>query len=216
MTSFIDISVSLSSKTPTWPGSPKMELQWLKQISSGDICNNAYLTSDIHTGTHVDAPLHFVEAGKSVEQLSLDTLVGPAIVVDLNDCQRITADDFVKLQLPSHTSRILLRTRNSTLWSQHVQTFQPDFVALTVDAAQWIVDQKIQLVGIDYLSIQRFHDGPEVHQILLKAGVIIVESLNLSQVPPGSYELICLPLKVLGAEGAPARAILRPLKKEQR
>lgn len=209
--SLIDISVGLESDITTWPGTPGFSLEWFKRIENGDGCNNSRLDSDTHVGTHVDAPLHFVQEGKTVEQLPLDVLVGPAWVAYMPDVQAVTAADLSALRLPGKVERLLLRTRNSGLWAAGEANFQPEFVALTEDAAHWIVGKQIRLVGIDYLSVQRYKDGPSVHKILLGAEVVIVEGLNLAHVEPGQYELICLPIKILGAEGAPARAVLFPL-----
>ncbi len=209
--SFIDISVGLGPDFPRWPGSPGFSLEWFKRLENGDGCNNSRLHSDVHIGTHVDAPLHFIRDGKTVEQLPLDILIGPAWVAYLSDVTAVTAADLSALSLPDGTERLLLRTGNSTQWAVGERDFKPDFVALTEDAAHWVVEQGIRLLGVDYLSVQRYQDGPAVHQILLEAEVVIVEGLNLSHVEPGQYELICLPVKIVGAEGAPARAVLRPL-----
>jgi arylformamidase len=158
----------------------------------------------------VDAPLHFVEGGASVEQLSLDTLVGPSLVVGFGpDVDAITPAHLEALALPSRTERLLLKTRNSVLWDDPTHPFSSEYVALTSEAATWLVGRGVRLVGIDYLSIQRFEDAePLTHRVLLEAGVIIVEGLNLSQVEPGPYHLACLPLKLVGSDGAPARAVL--------
>ncbi|MBE9507205.1 MAG: cyclase family protein [Chloroflexi bacterium] len=209
-TNYIDISVALHPDIPRWPGTPGFRLEWFKRLEAGDGCNNSRLDIDVHVGTHVDAPLHFVRKGKTVEQLALDVLIGPAQVVYLPDVTSVTAAVLSALTLPSDTTRLLLRTRNSAWWATGVQAFQPDFVALTEDAARWVVEHKIHLIGVDYLSVQRYQDGPAVHQILLGAEVVVVEGLNLAGVEPGQYELICLPLKIVGAEGAPARAVLVP------
>ncbi len=207
----IDISVALHPGIPRWPGTPEFCLEWFKRIEAGDGCNNSRLDSDMHVGTHIDAPLHFVPGGKTVEQLELDVLIGPAWVAYLPDLLTVTAADLSALALPDKTERLLLRTRNSALWLAGEGDFSPDFVALTEDAAHWLVKRELRLVGIDYLSVQRYHDGPAVHQILLEAEIIIIEGLNLTHVEAGEYELICLPIKIVGAEGAPARAVLRPM-----
>jgi arylformamidase len=157
----------------------------------------------------VDAPLHFISGGDTVEAMSLDALIGPAVLAYLPQVAAVTAADLEALGLPANVERLLLRTPNSELWSTAGQDFQPNFVALTIDAAEWLVQRHIRLIGVDYLSVQRFGDGPQVHQILLEAGAVIVEGLNLAGVQPGVYELMCLPLKLAGAEGAPARAVLR-------
>mgnify|MGYP003584304045 CR=1 FL=1 len=209
MTDYIDISLTLSSDLPRWPGSHPLELRRRRDMTGGDRCNDSDLSCNLHTGTHVDAPLHFLADGADVTALVLDTLIGPAVVAALPEVDAITADDLELLQLPADTRRLLLRTRNSEGWSRGDREFHPDFVALTADAARWIVGRGIQLIGVDYLSAQRFQDGPETHIVLLQAGVVIVEGLNLSQVVSGDYELICLPLKLAGAEGSPVRAILK-------
>ncbi|MFC1812464.1 cyclase family protein [Thermodesulfobacteriota bacterium] len=213
--SYIDISVSLQQNIPRWPGTAGFRLEWLKRLDAGDRCNNSQIECDTHTGTHVDAPLHFIRKGKTIEQLALDILIGPVWVAYLPDATDITSFDLSKLDLPYGTKRLLLRTRNSELWAAHENNFQTDFVALTLDAANWLIEKGIQLIGIDYLSVQRYKDGPEVHQILLGADVVIVEGLNLANVKTGIYELICLPIKISGAEGAPARAVLRSFEMER-
>lgn len=209
MKEVIDISVPLKPDMPVWPGSVGLQLTQIKSIKMGHSSNDTQLHCDVHMGTHVDAPWHFIEDGTTIEQLSLDTLIGRAIVAYLPKVEAITEADLSSLKLPSGTERLLLRTRNSELWAADVKEFKKDFVALTADAAQWIVDYGINLIGVDYLSVQRYGDSPRTHQILLKAGVVILEGLNLADVEPGTYELICLPICLVGSEGAPARAILR-------
>ncbi len=180
-----------------------------RDMARGDSCTDSDLICNLHTGTHVDAPLHFLADGADVTTLTLDILIGPAVVAALPEVDAIVADDLEALNLPADTRRLLLRTRNSEGWCRGECEFHRDFVALTTDAAHWVAERGIQLIGVDYLSVQRFQDGPETHIILLQAGVVILEGLNLSQVVPGDYELICLPLKLAGAEGSPVRAILK-------
>lgn len=199
---------------PVWPGSAGFKITRDRQIATGDHVNVSVLTQDMHVGTHVDAPLHFVDGAASVDLMALETLIGPAQVVYLPEVDSIKAGTLEGLALAPGTKRLLFRTRNSRLWAEGDNTFREDFVALTADAAQWVVEHGIALVGVDYLSVQRYHDGPETHQILLRAGVVIIEGLNLDDIAPGLYELLCLPIKLLGAEGAPARAILRTLPQE--
>lgn len=208
MPKIIDISVGLQPQIPVWPGSEGFNLFQTMRLDNGDEANVSQLEMDVHVGTHVDAPWHFVTDGSTVEQLSLDVLIGMATVVHLPNITSVTAKDLESLALPENTTRLLLHTRNSKLWDNEVTEFQKDFVALTADAAQWVVDHGIRLIGVDYLSVQRFYDSPLTHEILLKAGVIIVEGLNLTNVLPGAYQLICLPLKLVGSDGAPARAVL--------
>ena len=211
MTDIVDISVALKAPLPLWPGSVGFRLTRTLRLEAGDPANVSRLDCDIHVGTHLDVPRHFLQHGITVDQVPLATLVGTAVVADLPDVPWITAADLERLALPAEVPRLLLRTRNSRLWTDGVTEFRPDYVALTEDAARWVVARGMRLVGIDYLSIQRYQDGPAVHQILLGSGVIILEGLNLADAAPGVYELVCLPLRLIGAEGAPARAILRPL-----
>lgn len=180
-------------------------------LEAGDPANVSRLDCDVHVGTHLDVPRHFLEDGATVEQVPLDILVGSAIVAHLPEVDSITASCLADLSLPPGTERFLLRTRNSEFWAAGVTEFRKDYVALTADAARWAVDQGIRLIGVDYLSVQRYDDSPLTHKIFLEAGVIILEGLNLAGVQPGAYELICLPIHLVGAEGAPARAVLRVL-----
>jgi arylformamidase len=210
MPELIDVSVALDEALPIWPGSPGFQTKLLQQIDRGDGANVTQLTCDVHTGTHIDAPRHFVPEGRTIEEIRLDTLVGPAWVAHLPDVETITADTLDALDLPAKATRLLLRTRNSELWSSPQRsTFQPSYVALEPDAAQWIVDHGIDCVGIDYLSVQHYGADPATHRILLEAGRVIIEGLDLSRVDAGRYELLCMPVKLSGSDGAPARVALR-------
>ena len=213
MSNFIDISVLLKKDMPCWPGSIGFGLTQNMSMEAGDIANATSIQCDTHIGTHVDAPKHFISDGFTVEKLSLNTLVGPAFIGHVLDRDFISENDLSSLNRPPEVKRLLLRTRNSELWEQDLKGFRTDYVALTAGAAQWVVDNGIELIGLDYLSIQLFEDGPLTHQILLQAEVLILEGLNLSQVEEGVFDLICLPLKISGAEGAPARAILKRIQK---
>lgn len=207
--SYIDISLDVSSELPIWPGSPDIIFERNLDLESGDIANDTTINFSVHTGTHIDAPLHFINHGRSVDQVSLDILIGPAYIVEIpNHINAITPQILESLDLPTGIKRLLLKTRNSLLWESNYKEFDQNFVAITSAAAQWVVDHNIQVIGIDYLSIQRYHDGPETHHILLGADIVIIEGLNLNKVTPGLYNLICLPLKLKGIEGAPARAII--------
>lgn len=211
MEDIIDITVPLTTEMPIWPGCKGIRITQIKCMDKGDPYNLSRFDFNLHTGTHVDAPLHFLQNGTTVEKLSLDVLVGPCYVAHLPNATDITACNLNDLNLPSGIERLLLRTRNSELWAAKSTEFKKDFIAITHDAAQWIVDKGIRLIGVDYLSVQRFYDDSRTHQILLGADVIALEGLNLSEVKPAFYELVCLPLKLVGAEGAPARAILREI-----
>lgn len=203
----IDISVPLYEGMPVWPQSPGIRHEWVKRIDRGNNSNDSVLHCDVHLGTHIDAPFHFCENGRMVEELSLEVLCGSVYVADLTLVDAIGEDDLSFIELPDDTERLLFKTSNSKLWKEG--KFNPKYVALTKGGAQWIVDRGIQLVGIDYLSIGSYHDSSPTHRVLLGAEVVIVEGLNLTNVQPGRYELVCLPMKFTGAEGAPARVILR-------
>jgi arylformamidase len=162
----------------------------------------------VHSGTHVDAPAHFIPGGAGVEALDLNVLVGPALVVEAKEADMLSADVLKELPIPAHTERVLFRTRNSDRWARGEREFSKDFVAITGDGARWLVAHGVRLVGVDYLSVGSFSEVDRTHRTLLNAGVIPVEGLNLSGIEPGVYQLVCLPLRIMGADGAPARAIL--------
>lgn len=205
-----DISLTLSPQLPVWPGDPAISLERVAKMEAGDEANVTYLKMSAHVGTHVDAPYHFLGGdAPTVEKLPLHTLIGRAYVLEIPaEADRITAALLANMNIPARTRRILFKTRNSQLWARGETTFQTDFVALDEDAAHFLVARGIRLVGVDYLSVAPYHAGTPVHQILLRAGVLLLEGLNLSAVAPGRYSLYCLPLKIQGADGAPARAIL--------
>jgi arylformamidase len=193
----------------TWPGSDGIRILGSKRIEEGDAVNLSRIDCDLHTGTHVDAPWHFLKNGRTVDALALDALIGPAVVLEISDAAVVTAQEMEASNLPQGTERVLLRTRNSDLWAAGVAEFYKDFTALSADAACWLAEHRVRLIGVDYLSIQPFETDDRTHEILLKAGIVILEGLDLSGVHAGEYELICLPLKLMAVEGAPARAILR-------
>jgi arylformamidase len=205
----LDISLPISSDLPVWPGDPAIVLERYRSIGQGNASNDTRLACSVHTGTHIDAPAHFLEKGATVDQLPLDILIGPALVAELPEVDVITPEILNALAIPSETVRLLFKTKNSALWAEPNSRFKPDYAALSTGAARWIVREGIRLVGIDYLSIQRFDDPePFTHAILLDAGMVIVEGLNLQNIKPGSYQLVCLPLKLSGSDGAPARVVL--------
>ena len=204
-----DISVMISPDLPVWPGDPSIELEQIESMDAGAHANVSHLSAGVHVGTHVDAPHHFMNDGRTIEQLSLEVLTGPCYVTQLPDgVEAITVEALEGMSLPADAKRILFGTSNSRFWSRGETEFQEDFVAVLEDGAQWLVEHGIQLVGVDYLSVAPYGDSVPTHRILLEAGVVVVEGLDLSAVPRGFYDLYCLPLKLLGADGAPARAIL--------
>lgn len=209
MSEIIDISLPLSSSLPVWPGTQKFQLKRVHRLSEGGHCNESAYSANIHTGTHIDMPWHFLNDGSKTDSLSLSRMIGSALVVWLPGIKKITSEVLESIALPQNTERLIFRTDNSILWGKGETEFKEDFIALTLDAAKWLVDAGIRLVGIDYLSIQLFGDSKQTHEVLLQADILILEGLNLYEVSPGTYELICLPLAISGAEGAPARAVLR-------
>jgi arylformamidase len=206
-----DITVAITPGcVPVWPGDPQPERTLIWQMANNSAANVSLLTMSAHTATHVDAPIHFIPGGAGMERLDVSVLVGPCRVAALDTGKRhIAAADLNALALPAGTQRLLLKTSNSQLWQQHGAAFQHDFVALTADAARWIVEYGIRLVGIDYLSVEPFDNAePVVHRTLLGAGVIVLEGIDLTGIEPADYLLACLPLKVVGSDGAPARVVL--------
>lgn len=204
-----DITVPFRTDLPLWPGDPPPRTSLMKSMEGGYRCNVTRLETGVHFGTHLDAPCHFIEGGKAVDQLDMAMLVGPCVVAEIPDTGEITPAHLDALALPAGTERLLLKTRNSALWDRPDHPFFKDYAALTAGAARWVVERGIRLIGIDYLSIQLFADAVSTtHLVLLEAEVIIVEGLDLRAVAPGAYQLACLPMKLAGADGAPVRAIL--------
>jgi arylformamidase len=207
MPKLYDVTVPLSADVPTFPGDPRFQLEFSHRISEGEPYNVAKVTLGVHSGTHVDAPYHFLADGATVDQLPLELLIGRARVVDMTALDRIERADVERADLRDDI-RALFKTRMSGQLRQPV--FQEDFVYLTPDAATYLVQVGIKLVGIDYLSIEKFGSKDfGAHHALLGAGVVIIEGLDLSEVEAGEYDLTCLPLRIAGADGSPARVVLR-------
>ncbi|HYY58832.1 MAG TPA: cyclase family protein [Pyrinomonadaceae bacterium] len=208
----IDVSVPISQDTPTYPGDPHIEIEQWAALGRGDTANVSMLHFGAHTATHVDAPAHFIEGAPKVDSLPLDVLIGEAKVVEIpTDVRAIEARHVDSLTLDG-AKRVLFKTRNSSLWANVAGGFRTDFTYLAPDAARALVRMGVQLVGIDYLSVEQFKpERFETHTTLLSGGVVIVEGLDLREVRAGTYELICLPLRITGGtgDGAPARAVLR-------
>lgn len=206
-----DVSVPISPRTPIYEGDPGVNIEAWSALAKGDSANVSFLHFGAHTGTHVDAPAHFVEGAGKIDALSLDVLIGPARVVLVADQIEEIDANFIDQANLDGVERLLFRTRNSSFWNEG---FRKDFTHLTPEAAQLLVERGIKLVGTDYLSIEKFHSGHHrTHLTLLSNNVAIVEGLNLSEVPAGDYELFCLPLKIAAGagDGAPARVVLRSL-----
>jgi arylformamidase len=209
-----DITVPLSAQTPTYPGDPPIEIHEWRSLAKGDTANVSLLHFGAHSATHVDAPAHFIEGAARVESLPLEVLIGEAQVVEVPfDCEVID-EAFVVSNVSPKTTRVLFKTRNSSFWRDKLKDFQTHFTHVESNAARKLVELGVKLVGVDYLSVEKFHsENHATHLALLSKEVVILEGLNLTDVSPGRYELICLPLKIAdgSGDGAPARAVLREL-----
>lgn len=204
-----DISLPISPEMTVWPGNEKVVLARTRSMEKGDHLNMSSLSLSVHTGTHVDAPDHFLNNGQGIDTLALEILTGACYVTQLpDDVDEISAEVLERVPIGEGTTRLLFGTRNSRYWARREYEFHQDYVAVTAEGAEWLVNHGIKLVGVDYLSVAPREDSITPHVTLLKAGVIIVEGLNLSEIPRGFYDLYCLPLNISGADGAPARAIL--------
>lgn len=205
---WLDISVPIQGGMVTFEGDPLVHLERVSAMADGAVCNVSRLDFGVHSGTHVDAPVHFIDGAAGIEAVALDALVGPALVVDATGVDgafdRAVID---RLSIPTGTERLLFRSRNSTLWDK--PAFDGSFAAVTADGASALVERGLRLVGADYLSIAPFGDPTPTHVALLAAGMVIVEGLDLREIEPGWYDLICLPLRIPGSDGGPARAIIR-------
>jgi len=207
---WIDVTVGVREGMPHWPGDAAYKMKRKLNMEKGDRCNLSFLSLGAHTGTHMDAPLHFVNRAESIEKMPIDAVVGPARVIAIKDRESIKADELRGHRIRKG-ERILFKTQNSrSAWKS--KKFVKDFVHIRCDAAELLAQRGVRTVGVDYLSVGGYmRDGVETHQAMLGAGMWLIEGLDLSKVKPGKVELICLPLKLVGCEGAPARAIVRPI-----
>ena len=205
---WIDVSLPLRDGMAHWPGDTPFERKMNLRIANGDLVNLSQITGSAHTGTHMDAPLHFIPDARSIDEMPLSATIGRARVIGIDDPEAIKVSELA----PHHIARgerILFRTANSRRgWK--TDAFQDDYVYIDPEAAVYLAEIGVQTVGVDYLSVGGFHSGnAETHRALLGAGIWVIEGLNLEDVEPGEYEMICLPLKLVGGDGAPARAVLR-------
>jgi len=209
MSDWIDVTRTLTNGMIHWPGDSPFHCQRVADITGPGTVNVSEISTCVHAGTHIDAPFHFIPDGADVSEVPLAKLCGPAVVVDLPEARDVVVEDLEGAGIEPGF-RVLLRTVNQALWDE--PEFDEDFFGITGDAAMWLVDREVPVVGVDYLSVDGYHDAEKpAHYALLGNGVVIIEGLDLSQVAPGRYEMVALPLKIAGSEGSPARVIIRPL-----
>tara|TARA_B100001013_G_C24609933_1_gene442720 strand:+ start:26 stop:661 length:636 start_codon:yes stop_codon:yes gene_type:complete len=206
-----DISLPISRELVSWPGDPPPQLYKVLSIREGDACNVTKLEMGVHTGTHIDSPNHFIEGGITTDSMQLEILMGKCLVIEITSQSHIEVSDLCENEIGNY-ERLLLKTKNSVHWEKNSKKFDKNFIALSLEAAEYLVESGIKLIGIDYLSIEAYGVSEhKVHHHLLNNQIAILEGLNLSKVDAGEYELICLPLKLVDCDGAPVRAILRDL-----
>lgn len=204
-----DVSLTIYPGMPVWPGQPQVAMDTIRSITQGDLTNVLFLHTSTHATTHVDAPRHFIAGALGIDDIGPEVLLGPARLLQLPEVHHIDRNLLAALELKG-VERLLLGTRNSALLKR--KQFEQDYAFISEDAARYLVDIGIKLVGIDYLSVDQYqNENRPAHYILLGAGVVIVETLDVTGVPPGDYELLCLPLKIKGGDGAPARVFLREI-----
>jgi len=206
----IDVSLPMGSDLLTWPGDPPVSLVPREELSKGGAANVSELTMGTHTGTHVDPPLHFIEGAPGIDAVPLEVLVGEAFVANARGLSgQLGPDQLEGLAVPPGTERLLLKTDNSALWRHLPISFPDEYVCLAPEGARWVVDRGIKLIGVDFLSVERKGaPGHPTHHTLLANDIVIVEGLDLDDADPGVYTLACLPLKIVGGDGGPARAVL--------
>ncbi len=203
-----DISLPISESLVTWPTHPSIRINQPRHLEKGDHATVSEIRMSAHTGTHIDAPNHFMPKGSGIDALDLNLLVGMALVVDASRAEQISASELTGMQIPDNTERVLFRTRNSERWHRNLEDFFEDYVGITQSGTDWLIKHGVRLVGIDSLSVATMDQSVPIHKALLGAGITIVEGLYLKGISPGMYNLVCLPIKLMGLDGAPARAIL--------
>jgi arylformamidase len=202
----IDVTIPLDANLPTYPGNVPFALEATKRIADGGSSNVSSMRVSLHSGTHVDAPRHFFDTAAGVDGLPLEMLLGRTRVIEVTTRRGIGPDDLSSIA--AEDVRVLLKTHNSRLWGS--PEFQPQYTGITQAGARHLVDHGVKVLGIDYLSVEEFKaPGAPAHRVLLGGGTIVIEGLNLRDVEPGVYEMFCLPLRIVGADGAPARVVLR-------
>ncbi len=205
---FIDVSMIIENGMLHWPSDPSIEIDDYSDIKKGAAANNSKITCGVHTGTHMDAPKHFIEDGAGIDKFNLDILIGPCRVIDVPAQISVISKEFLERLDIKKGDRILFKTKNSEWINNGDRNFHTDYVCLNFESAKYMVEKGIILVGIDYLSVEGYHVGHDTHKTLLEKGIIIIEGLNLFNVAAGNYRLIALPVKIKDSNGAPARVIL--------
>ncbi len=205
---FIDVSMDIEDGMLHWPADPGVTIKHFSNIKNGDNANNSEITCGTHTGTHIDAPHHFVESGIGIDKLNINTLIGQCRVIEAGDSVKVISKEFLLPYDIKAGERLLFKTKNSSWISNKDNNFHQDYVYVGADAASYLVDNGVALVGVDYLSVEGYHIGHDTHKTLLGAGVVVIEGLNLFNVKPGGYNLIALPIKIKNSDGAPSRVIL--------
>ena len=204
-----DVTLPLSERQVIWPGDPPVSFKLIKSILNGDPCNVTKIEMGAHSGTHIDAPFHFFKNGATTDSIPLHTFIGQCLVIDTDSKFAVEKKDLIKYDISKY-SKILIKTKNSELWANNVDSFTPYFIFLSIDAAKYLVEMNVSLVGIDYLTIEAFNSSDnQVHKLLLRNNITILEGLDLSKIKSGIYNLICMPLKIEGCEAAPARVVLQ-------
>jgi len=207
-----DITLPISPDMAVWPGDPSVKIQQLSSIENGEEANVSQIRMSVHTGTHIDAPKHFLQEAGSIDKLPLEKLMGEALVLRIDDKVDVIDEKTLK-NLPNvdnlvNCKKVLFKTRNSQYWDENKTRFNENYVGLNTSAAAFLAELNLDLIGVDYLSIAAYADSEAPHKILLGKGIILLEGINLQSVPPGIYHLICLPLPIVDSDGSPARAIL--------
>jgi len=209
---WIDLSLALKSNMVHWPTDPSFSIERVLDMEKGDSVNLSKITMGAHSGTHVDAPVHFIRGAKGIDRLLFDSLIGPARIIQIADADMIKEKELTRLGIKKG-ERILLKTRNSLNKLLQKNTFTEDFVYIEKNAAEFLATRGIKTLGVDYLSVGGYKkNGPDVHRLLLGAGILVIEGLVLTEALPGNYDMICLPMKILDSDGAPARVIVKRTK----
>jgi arylformamidase len=213
MNKIYDISIPITTDMPVWPEDPRVTLRQVSSIEKGDDVNISQIRMSVHTGTHIDAPRHFIPNGKTIDQIPLAKLTGEALVIEIDEGFPVITEPVLMAHSQFNdllkTKKVLFKTSNSKLWGVIGKGFDPHYVGIDASGAQLLAGLDLDLIGVDYLSVAPFDDTDRPHRILLSKEIVLLEGINLTEIPPGRYDLYCLPLNIFGCEGAPARAILR-------